>query len=356
VAALSTEAGISRDELQLAARNHAMPLEALRWPITPVGLHYLLIHYDVPLVEAASWRLEVGGSVERAQSLSLDDLRALPPQELVATMECAGNGRALLEPRPISQPWLDGAVGTARWRGAALEDVLERAGVQERAVELVFAGLDRGVEGDVEQRYERSLSLPDAAGAVLAYEMNGAPLPPQHGFPVRLVVPGWYGMTNVKWLAAITAVDEPFTGYQQDRSYRMRQEEDDEGRAVTRMQPRALLLPPGIPDFATRHRLLRHEEHELTGRAWSGRAPVERVEVSTDGGTSWADAEVTDELGSPWAWRGWRYRWTPPAAGDYVLCCRAHDGAGGMQPADPPWNLGGYENNAVQRVAVTVTH
>jgi DMSO/TMAO reductase YedYZ molybdopterin-dependent catalytic subunit len=221
-------------------------------------------------------------------------------------------------------------------------------------VELVFAGLDRGVEGDVEQRYERSLSLADAAGAVLAYEMNGAALPPQHGFPVRLVVPGWYGMTNVKWLAAITAVDEPFTGYQQDRSYRVRQEEDDEGRPVTRMQPRALLLPPGIPDFATRHRLLRAGEHELTGRAWSGSAPVERVEVSTDGGTSWADAEVTDELGSPWAWRSWRFRWTPPAPGDYVLCCRAHDGAGGVQPADPPWNLGGYENNAVQRVAVTV--
>ena len=352
--ALSTETGISREELQLAARNHAMPLEALRWPITPVGLHYLLIHYDVPLVDPDTWRLEVGGRVRHPVTLALDELRALPSTELVATMECAGNGRALLEPRPLSQPWLDGAVGTARWRGVALPEVLERAGLLDDVVELVFAGLDRGVEGEEEQRYERSIPVDEASGAVLAYEMNDAPLPPQHGFPLRLVVPGWYGMTNVKWLAEITAVERPFDGYQQDRSYRIRREEDEEGRPVTRMQPRALLTPPGVPDFLTRRRVLRLEEHVLSGRAWSGRAPVERVEVSTDGGATWADAEVTDELGSPWAWRAWRLPWTPPAAGDYVLCCRAHDGAGGVQPLEPAWNLGGYENNAVQRVAVTV--
>jgi DMSO/TMAO reductase YedYZ molybdopterin-dependent catalytic subunit len=354
VVQLSTEAGISREELQLAARNHGMPLEALRWPITPIGLHYLLIHYDVPLVDPATWRLEVRGSVRTPLSLSLDELRALPASELVATMECAGNGRALLEPRPLSQPWLDGAVGTAQWRGVGLDRLLERAGVLDSAVELVFAGLDRGVEGELEQRYERSLTLEDAAGALLAYEMNGVSLPPQHGFPLRLVVPGWYGMTNVKWLAEITAVDEPFAGYQQDRAYRIRQQEDEEGRQVTRMQPRALLAPPGVPDFFTRQRVLRLEEHELTGRAWSGRAPVERVEVSTDDGATWSDAEVTDELGSRWAWRGWRLRWTPPAPGEYVLCCRAHDAGGGVQPVEPPWNLGGYENNAVQRLFVTV--
>ncbi len=352
--ALATEPGISREELQLAARNHGMPLEALRWPITPVGLHYLLVHYDVPVVDPGTWRLEVGGLVRRPLSLSLEDLQALPPVELVATMECAGNGRALLEPRPLSQPWLEGAIGTARWRGTPLDVVLERAQVLGEAGELVFAGLDRGVEGGEQQRYERSLMPDQAAGAVLAYEMNGAPLPPQHGFPLRLVVPGWYGMTNVKWLASVTAVDEPFLGYQQEHAYRIRTEEGEEGRPVTRIQPRALLTPPGVPDFFTRRRVLRLEEHELTGRAWSGFAPVERVEVSTDGGEAWADAEIVDELGSPWAWRAWRLRWTPPERGEYVLCCRAHDGAGGVQPLDPPWNLGGYENNAVQRLHVTV--
>ena len=253
--AVTSDPGITLDELRLAARNHAMPLEALRWPITPVGLHYLLVHYDVPLVDPAAWRLEVAGAIERPLTLTLDDIRARPRVELTATMECAGNGRALLEPRPISQPWLMEAVGTARWAGVSLADLLEEAAPSADAVEVVFSALDRGVEGGVEQRYERSLSLEEAleAGAVLAYEMNGAPLPPQHGFPLRLVVPGWYGMTNVKWLSSITVATTPFTGYQVTSGYRFRQTEDEDGRPVTRMRPRSLMAPPGVPDFNTRN-------------------------------------------------------------------------------------------------------
>ena len=191
---------ITIEELQLAARNHGMPLEALRYPVTPVGLHYLLTHYDIPFVEAAGWRLAVGGLVERPLSLSLDEIRSRPATEVTLTMECAGNGRAHFEPRPFSQPWLQEAVGTARWRGTPLRPLLEEAGIQDDAVEVVFTGLDRGLEGDVEQRFGRSLPVDLAltAEALLAYEINGVPLPPQHGFPLRLIVPGWYGMTNVK--------------------------------------------------------------------------------------------------------------------------------------------------------------
>src|SRR3954467_9163971 len=203
--------GISLEELQLAARNHGMPLEALRYPVTPVGLHYLLIHYDVPAVDPDAWRLTVG-----ELELTLDELRARPAAEHAVTMECAGNGRARLSPRPVSQPWLTEAVGTARWRGVPLTALPAAAGLSEDAVEIVFTGLDRGIEGGEEQVYERSLGLHDALmpDVLLAYEMNGAPLLPQHGFPLRLVVPGWYGMTSVKWLAAIEAVAEPFHGYQ----------------------------------------------------------------------------------------------------------------------------------------------
>ena len=173
--ALSTDPGITQDELRLAARNHGMPLEALRWPITPVGLHYLLIHYDVPLVDPAGFRLEVTGAVARPLFLTLEELRARPAVEMVSTFECAGNGRALLEPRPISQPWLTEAIGTARWRGVPLATLLEEAGLSSGAVDVVFAGLDRGVEGEVEQRYERSLPVSEAMGAncLVAYEMNG---------------------------------------------------------------------------------------------------------------------------------------------------------------------------------------
>jgi DMSO/TMAO reductase YedYZ molybdopterin-dependent catalytic subunit len=220
----------------------------------------------------------------------------------------------------------------------------------------VFTGLDRGVEGDVEQLYARSVGVDELASveAILAYEVNGVPLPPQHGYPLRLVVPGWYGMTNVKWLARMTAVDEPFGGYQMRQSYRFRQGEDDDGIPVSRMRPRSLMRPPGIPEFLSRKRVVRAGTCELSGRAWSGVAEIAGIEVSTDGGETWADADVHREGLGRWAWRSWRFVWdaTP---GEYELCSRARDAAGNVQPLASPWNTGGYGNNAVQRVAVTVT-
>jgi len=344
--------GISLEELQLAARNHGMPLEALRYPVTPVGLHYLLIHYDVPVVEPETWRLTVRG--ERELVLGLEELRARPAAEVTVTMECAGNGRAKLDPRPVSQPWLLEAVGTARWRGTPLRPLLEEAGIGG-AVEVLCTGLDRGIEAEEEQAFQRSLPLEEAlrGEVLLAYEMNGAPLPPQHGFPLRLVVPGWYGMTNVKWLERIELVDTPFAGYQNSWSYRLRQAEDEEGVPLDRMQPRSLMVPPGIPEFMTRDRTVATGEVLLQGRAWAGHAPVEQVEVSSDGGETWDAAEL-EPAGEPWAWRAWSFRWSAEP-GEHVLCCRARDEAGNEQPREPPWNLGGYANNAVQRIPVTVT-
>jgi DMSO/TMAO reductase YedYZ molybdopterin-dependent catalytic subunit len=339
-------------ELRLAARNHALPLEALRYPITPAGLHYLLIHYDIPAVDPAGFRLEISGLVKRPLSLTLEELRARERVTMPVTFECAGNGRALLSPRPLSQPWLTEAVGTAEWGGTPLAPLLEEAGVAAGAVEALFTGLDRGVEGGAAQPYERALPLADAGEALLAYEMNGAPLPPQHGFPLRLVVPGWYGMTNVKWLARITLLDQPFEGYQNAVAYRMYGTDGRPGELVTRMLPRSLMVPPGVPDFMSRERHLEPGPVALTGRAWSGRGPIERVEVSTDGGATFAPAELDEPLG-PAAWRGWRFDWDAPA-GEHVLCSRATDAAGNSQPLDAPWNLKGYANNAVERVTAIV--
>jgi len=349
------DAAISQNELALAARNHGLPLEALRYPITPVGLHYLLIHYDIPDVDADAWSLGIEGRVGRPLTLGLADLRERPAHEVTSTMECAGNGRALLAPHVVSQPWLLEAIGTARWRGVRLKEILQEAELLDDAVDVVFTGLDRGLEKGVEQNYQRSLTLDDALGddVLLAYEMNGAPLLPQHGFPMRLLVPGWYGMTSVKWLANIEVVAEPFQGYQMTAGYRFRRDEDDEGHPVTRIQPRALMVPPGIPDFDTRARIVEAGPCPLQGRAWSGWASVNRVEVSTDGGDTWSDAEL-EPLGSRWAWRGWRYEWNAEEPGESVLCCRASDEAGNVQPDEPVWNVGGYSNNALQRVPVTV--
>jgi sulfane dehydrogenase subunit SoxC len=346
------EEGITPAELRLAARNHGLPLEVLREPITPAGLHYLLIHYDIPSVDPRAFRLDVGGAVERPLSLSLDDLRARDRVSMPITFECAGNGRALLAPRPLSQPWLTEAVGTAEWGGTPLWPLLDEAGVRASAVEALFTGLDSGVEGGVLQAYERALPVAEADHALLAYEMNGAPLPPQHGFPIRLVVPGWYGMTNVKWLTRITLLDEPFQGYQQGVAYRLYEADGEPGQPVTRMMPRSLMAPPGVPEFMTRERHLPPGPVTLRGRAWSGWAPIASVTVSTDGGKTFADAELDEPIGDA-AWRGWRFQWDAPE-GEHVLSSRANDAAGNTQPLDPPWNLKGYANNAVERVPVIV--
>jgi DMSO/TMAO reductase YedYZ molybdopterin-dependent catalytic subunit len=343
-----------REEIQLALRNRGMPLEGLRYDVTPVGMHYLLTHFDIPYVDPNMWRLEVDGLVSKTLELDLDSIRRRPAVTLTVTMECAGNGRALLNPRPISQPWLVEAVGTAEWTGTPLRGVLEEAGLKDDAIEIVFTGLDKGVQGDVVHYYQRSLSIEEAMReeVLLAYEMNGRPLEPQHGFPLRLLVPGWYGMTSVKWLTRIEAVSEPFQGYQVGEAYRYQQDEDDPGEPVNLIRVRALMVPPGIPDFLTRIRLVQAGEATLTGRAWAGRAAVSRVEVSEDGGRTWADAELGEQA-SQYAWRPWSYRWQA-TAGWRELCVRAWDEHGNAQPVEQSWNYQGMGNNMSQRVRVLV--
>jgi DMSO/TMAO reductase YedYZ molybdopterin-dependent catalytic subunit len=346
--------GISPDELALAGRNHALLLEAMRHDVTPPGLHYVLVHYDVPYVDAATWALSVDGHVARPLSLDLDRLRSYPSVSIPVTMECAGNGRAHLEPRPVSQPWLEGAVGTAVWTGARLADVLADAGPTSSAVDVVLTGADHGIERGVEQDYARGLSLADALrpDVLLAYEMNGQALPPQHGFPLRAVVPGWYGMTSVKWLTAITVTDTAYDGFQNAIAYRFKDSFDDVGEPVTTIAVRALMVPPGFPDFGSRRRIVDAGAVVLSGRAWSGRGAVTKVEVSYDGGTTWFVADLEPPLGA-YAWARWTATWeaTP---GDHELCVRATDSSGATQPTSPAWNAQGMANNGVQRVLVHV--
>ncbi len=350
-----TGEGITADELQLAARNHGIPLEALRYEVTPPGLHYVLVHYDIPAANAATWRLSVDGCVEQPLSFGLTELRAMGRETVRVTMECAGNGRASLQPRPISQPWLTEAVGTAEWTGVPLADLLRSAGIRKDAIDVVFTGADHGYERGVEQDYQRGLTVKEAldSGAVVAWEMNGAPLPPQHGYPLRLVMPGWYGMASVKWLRSIELIDHEFTGFQNAVAYRFRREPGEIGVAVTRIEPRALLIPPGHPDFMSRHRFVAPGPVTLQGRAWSGWAPIDKVEVSVDAGVSWQDAKLeaaSDDL----SWRGFSFDWDAKP-GEHVLTVRAHDESGRAQPIEAPWNRGGFANNSAQRITVLVT-
>jgi DMSO/TMAO reductase YedYZ molybdopterin-dependent catalytic subunit len=340
------------EELALAARNRGMPLEALRHDVTPPGLHYLLIHFDIPDADESRWRLEIGGLVDQLRTFSVEELKALPAKTVRVTMECAGNGRGQLSPRYPSVPWLEEGVSTAEWTGVALSKVLEIAQLRENAAELVFHGADRGIDAGVEHDFARSLSRKDALedDVLLAYAMNGAPLPPQHGAPLRLVVPRWYGMASVKWLRAIEALDRPFDGLQQARSYHFRRVAGEKGEPCRLMRVNSLMAPPGIPDFYTRRRIVEAGPVEVVGRAWSGAAPIARVEFGVDG--SWTAAAVVPQRHAH-SWMLWRYAWraTP---GEHELACRATDAAGNVQPLEPPWDVSGFGNNGVQRIHVTV--
>jgi sulfane dehydrogenase subunit SoxC len=358
MAKIATSSEFTRQEVGLALRNPGMPLEGLRYPITPIGMHYLLTHFDIPFIDPTIYELPIAGRLCNPMRLSLDNLKVRPAVTMPVVMECAGNGRAHLSPRPISQPWYDEAVGCAEWTGVPLRLILEEAGLLDDVVEILFAGHDRGIGQDIEHNYERSLPLEEALReeVLLAYGMNGQPLPPQHGFPLRLVVPEWYGMTSVKWLKSITAISEPFEGVEQALQYRYRKSEDDPGIAVTRKYPHALMVPPGIPESLSRRRHMRAGRTLVEGRAWSGFGAVERVEFSFDGGHSWDDAELGEELGR-YGWRSWSYSWELQEPGEYELCTRATDAVGNIQPRDndEAWNVGGYGVNVVQGVSVVVS-
>ncbi len=215
----------------------------------------------------------------------------------------------------------------------------------------MFHGADRGFDAGVEHHFARSLAIPQAMceEVLVAYAMNGVPLPPQHGAPLRLVVPRWYGMASVKWLQAIEAIDRAFDGFQQARGYHFRRRADEKGEPCTLMRVNCLMVPPGIPDFYSRRRTVEAGQVALAGRAWSGSAPIAGVQWALDG--VWRDAVLAPSRDL--CWRGWSAEW-PATPGSHELACRATDAAGNVQPLEAPWDLSGFGNNGVHRIQVTV--
>jgi DMSO/TMAO reductase YedYZ molybdopterin-dependent catalytic subunit len=340
-------------EIELAMRNSGILLEALRHDVTPAGLHYLLSHFDVPYVPQGQWQVEIAGKVERPGAIALEAVKRLPSRTLRVTLECAGNGRATMSPRYPSMPWRYEAVGTAEWTGTPVRHVLEAAGLLRDASEIAFLGIDRGFDRGHEHVFGRSLErqVALAEDVLVVWAMNGAPLLPQHGYPLRLIVPGWYGMASVKWLARIEALTQPYDGFQQVSTYLYRSVPEGPTTPVTHMRVKSLLVPPGVPDFFTRRRMVAVGNLDVFGRAWSGAGvPIERVELGIDG--QWQDAVLEPPQGK-YAWRGWHAHWRAQV-GEHELACRATDASGQTQPLEPRWDTGGFGNNAVQRVKVTV--
>ncbi len=343
----------TRDEVALANRNSGALLELLACDITPTGTHYLLTHFDVPVIGRESHVLELKGAFDAPYTLSMAEIMEMPQITRPVTLECAGNGRAGMTPRPLSMPWMYEAVGTSEWTGTPLAPLIERAKPRASVQDFIFTGADFGYDKGVPHYYGRSLTPQELAelDAMLVWGMNGAPLLPQHGAPLRIIVPGWYGMASVKWLTTIEASETRYQGFQQVETYRFRAHADDPGTPVTRIHVKSLMQPPGVPDWFTRARWLEPGRVTLRGRAWSGAGvPIAKVEVLLDG--AWHEAELTGRADT-YAWSGWRIEWeaTP---GTHELACRATDADGNTQPLEPGYNTGGFANNEVHRVPVHV--
>lgn len=320
--------------------------------VMPNRRFYLRDHFPIPKLDGESYRLSVQGLVERPLEMSLRELHNLPSESRVVTLECAGNGRSFFDPKVPGELWALGAVSTAEWTGVPLVELLDRAGVQRGATDIVFRGADSGRVGglDAPVRFERSLPVEGISelGALLAYSMNGEPLSAPHGYPLRLVVPGWYAVASVKWLTEIVVTDRAFDGYFQTTKYWYQWVRDgaDECEPVTLLNVRALVVAPG-PGMQ-----LPRGETAIRGVAWSGAAGIARVEVSLNSGP-WQQARL---IGDPsyGAWQWWELLTSLEEAGPLVVRARATDKAGRTQPDRAEWNRLGYGNNSVHVIEANV--
>ena len=331
------------------------PVSLLTDWITPNDLFFVRSHLPTPNVDGATWALTVGGSVERPLTLRLADLRALPRVTAAATLECAGNGRAFFDPPVAGVQWQRGAVGNARWTGVRLTDVLRRAGVRPTGRFVLLNGADRPI-GTVPD-FTRTLPIAKAVhrDTLLAFEMNGVPLPVSHGSPLRAIVPGWEGAYWVKWLSTITILDAQHDGFFVQTAYRYPRQPVAPGSVVpagdmeplTGMAVKSLIVSPESGASLPAGRL------RVAGFAWTGEGDIARVHVSTDGGKTWQEASLGRER-EPYAWRAFEYEWRGAPSGSYTVLARATDSQGRTQRDDPPWNPSGYLWNAPERVTVTV--
>ena len=331
--------------------NAETPLEDLGDDLTAQSQFFVRSHFRGPNLSPREHVLEVVGAVERALRLNPADLEAMGTRTVTMTLECAGNGRTGLTPLPSGEPWGLGAVGTARWTGVPMRALLEFVRPRPHAVEILAIGADRGRPPDTvdEIPFARSLPLAKAKDpdTLLALQMNGRPILPEHGGPVRLIVPGWYGMASVKWLERIEALAEPFRGYYQLDRYVYDYADGNPPTPVRTIRVRSVIVSPRDGDAARRGQVI------VRGKAWSGEGVVVRVQIGVDGAEPSRDATLLPPI-SPHAWRAWEFAWDATNPGGHVLRSYATDAKGNRQTDVGRWNRYGYGNNATQAVAVTV--
>jgi len=337
------------------------PWRYFRHDLTPNEAFYVRSHLQtVPAaIDLKAWRLRIDGAVDRPLELSMDDLRRLGSDELVAVNQCSGNSRSLFSPRVPGAQWHNGAMGNARWAGVGLAKVLRAAGVRRDAVQVTFDGLDEGPLASVPD-FVKALDIDHALQpeVTVAYSMNGEPLPALNGFPARLVVPGWYATYWVKALHRITVLPHAFDGYWMAKAYKIPANpngvEDPHAKLtdhlipINRMNVRSFVTTPEPGSTVPAGRAV-----EVEGIAFDGGSGIRGVEVSADGGSTWAEAVLGVDLGR-YSWRRWRYRWSPASRGEYRLRSRATAGDGQVQPDKVGWNRNGFMRNTVEEMTVHV--
>ena len=337
--------------------NLEMPFETLEGFLTPTEAFYVRTHFPIPSVDRDAWWLHVEGEIDNPFAINYEQLLELESITIPVTLECAGNNRCFLEPKVKGVQWRLGAVGTAEWTGVPLSVLLDRADMKPSAREVILEGTDGGMLEDPKSppgqlRFTRSIPLEKArADVLLAYKMNGSDLPPEHGFPVRAIVPGWYAMASIKWLQRIIVTDQPFTGYYQtiDYAYWNRRAGVAELTPLTEMQIKAEIAKPAQGETVPANSRVR-----VHGAAWTSDGQITKVELSTDGGSTWNETSL---LGAPKAnaWRLWEFNWqTPAAAGSQTLMARATDSLGRTQPVLRDPDRGTYMINHLLPIEVEV--
>ena len=324
--------------------NLEMPFETLDGFITPTKLFYVRTHFPVPKIDKNKWRLRIDGEVEKPLEINYDELTKLESKKVPVTLECAGNNRSFLEPKVKGLQWELGAVGNAEWTGVSLSILLDRAGVKSSAREIILEGADRGKLEDPksprgELNFARSIPLEKASDVLLAYKMNDVDLPAENGFPVRAIVPGWYAVASIKWLQRIIVSDKPFNGYYQTLDYAFWKRRGDVAELVpvSEIQTKAEIARPGEGETVPANSKVR-----VHGAAWTSGDKITNVEISVDGGSTWADAKLIGES-KPNAWRLWEFSWkTPARAGKVTLIARATDSTGATQPLERDPDRGTY--------------
>ncbi len=331
------------------------PIEYFDTWITPVPRFFVRNHMHEPSeLTATDWRLSVAGEVEKPVTFSLAELSRIAPHSIVNTLECAGNGRGLYRPQVPGAQWGKGAIGTARFSGPRLRDLLQRSGVKTSGKHVMFRGLDE-VPGKVPP-FIRSIPVEKAldSDTLIATHMNGAPLTKHHGFPARALVPGWIGAASCKWLTEINVLESEFVGNFMNPGYRLPNRPGKPGEAVAPedTHPVTALNVKSVITSPLDHAKLEPGRVFIHGAAWAGEADVVKVEISTDGGSSWNPATLARDR-AHYAWRLWSYIWSPPR-GDHRILARASDSLGRTQPSTPVWNPGGYLYNAIDEVRIHV--